>query len=129
VWLTTEEAETPPAVKAKMLAASSRDTVRSRSRTGKPARQLRSAWTDEWDSPDSPGTLPMPLQLILAEGALGPITRAADAGNEGARQLANYFVGQVVGRLTTVRPAREVVYDMIAEFAEALERLNKVTEG
>jgi NAD(P)H-dependent flavin oxidoreductase YrpB (nitropropane dioxygenase family) len=129
VWLTTEEAETPPAVKAKMLAASSRDTVRSRSRTGKPARQLRSAWTDEWDSPDSPGTLPMPLQLVLAEGALGPITRAADAGNEGARQLANYFVGQVVGRLTTVRPAREVVYEMIAEFAEALERLNKVTEG
>src|SRR5581483_9939822 len=54
VWLTTEEAETLPSVKQKMLSATSRDTVRSRSRTGKPARQLRSAWTDEWDSPDSP---------------------------------------------------------------------------
>ena len=54
VWLTTEEAETLPAVKAKMLAATSSDTVRSRSRTGKPARQLRSAWTEEWDSARQP---------------------------------------------------------------------------
>ncbi|GAA0322960.1 nitronate monooxygenase family protein [Actinoallomurus spadix] len=127
VWLTTEEAETLPAVKAKMLAATSRDTVRSRSRTGKPARQLRSAWTEEWDSPASPGPLPMPLQMIVAEGAMAPIGKAAEAGNEGARQLANYFVGQVVGLMNTVKPARQVVYDMIEEFADALERLNRIT--
>jgi NAD(P)H-dependent flavin oxidoreductase YrpB (nitropropane dioxygenase family) len=124
VWLTTEEAETLPAVKAKMLAASSTDTVRSRSRTGKPARQLRSAWTEEWDeSPDSPGALPMPLQMIVAEGAMGSIGKAAENGNEGARRLANYFVGQVVGQMNTVRPARQVVYDMIEEFGDVLERL------
>ena len=41
VWLTTEEAETLPVVKDKFLAASSSDTVRSRSLTGKPARMLR----------------------------------------------------------------------------------------
>ena len=128
VWLTTEEAETPPAVKAKMLAATSSDTVRSRSRTGKPARQLRSAWTEEWDeSPDSPGPLPMPLQLLVAEGAMGPIGKAAENGNEGARRLANYFVGQVVGQLTTIKPARQVVYDMVEEFTDALERLDALT--
>ena len=55
VWLTTEEAETPPVVKDKFLAASSSDTVRSRSMTGKPARMLRTAWTDEWDRPDTSG--------------------------------------------------------------------------
>lgn len=130
VWLTTEEAETLPAVKAKMLAATSADTVRSRSRTGKPARQLRSAWTEEWDeSPDSPGALPMPLQMIIAEGAMGSIGKAAENGNEGARRLANYFVGQVVGQLDTVKPAREVVYDMIEEFAGALERLAALSDG
>jgi NAD(P)H-dependent flavin oxidoreductase YrpB (nitropropane dioxygenase family) len=128
VWLTTEEAETLPAVKAKMLAATSRDTVRSRSRTGKPARQLRSAWTEEWDSPDSPGALPMPLQMILAEGAMAPIGKAAEAGNEGARQLANYFVGQVVGMMNSVKPARQVVYDIVEEFTDALDRLNKITQ-
>ena len=60
VWLTTEEAETHPVVKKKFLAATSSDTLRSRSRTGKPARQLRSAWTDEWENPATPMPLGMP---------------------------------------------------------------------
>ncbi|MCL5886165.1 MAG: nitronate monooxygenase, partial [Actinobacteria bacterium] len=55
VWLTTEEAETHPVVKEKFIAATSSDTVRSRSITGKPARQLKSAWNQAWDSPDGPG--------------------------------------------------------------------------
>jgi len=129
VWLTTEEAETSPAVKAKMLAATSRDTVRSRCRTGKPARQLVSAWTAEWEGPESPGALPMPLQMIVAEGALRHIDKVAESGNEGARELANYFVGQCVGLMNTVKPARQVVYDMVEEFADALERLNKITDA
>jgi NAD(P)H-dependent flavin oxidoreductase YrpB (nitropropane dioxygenase family) len=128
VWLTTEEAETPPAVKAKMLAATSRDTIRSRSRTGKPARQLKSAWTEEWEGPDSPGALGMPLQMIVAEGAMRQINKVAETGNEGAMELANYFVGQCVGLMNTVKPAKQVVYDMVEEFADALERLNKITE-
>jgi NAD(P)H-dependent flavin oxidoreductase YrpB (nitropropane dioxygenase family) len=127
VWLTTEEAETSPAVKAKMLAATSRDTVRSRSRTGKPARQLRSAWTDEWDGPGSPGPLGMPLQMIVAQGAMAQIEKIAESGNPGARALANYFVGQCVGLMNTVKPARQVVYDMMQDFAAALDRLNTVS--
>jgi hypothetical protein len=65
--------------------------------------------------------------MIVAEGAMAPIGKAAENGNEGARRLANYFVGQVVGRLTTVKPARQVVYDMIEEFADAVERLAAIT--
>jgi NAD(P)H-dependent flavin oxidoreductase YrpB (nitropropane dioxygenase family) len=57
------------------------------------------------------------------------ITRAAESGNPGARELANYFVGQVVGQLDQVKPARQVVYDMIEEFADAIERLNRLTAG
>jgi NAD(P)H-dependent flavin oxidoreductase YrpB (nitropropane dioxygenase family) len=128
VWLATEEAETEPAVKRKMLDATSLDTVRSRSRTGKPARQLKSAWTSEWDeAPESPGSLPMPLQMLLAEGAMDRIGRAAEAGNPGARDLANYFVGQVVGQLNQIKPARQVVYEMIEEFTDAVERLERLT--
>ncbi|MBO2449698.1 nitronate monooxygenase [Actinomadura barringtoniae] len=127
VWLTTEEAETPPHVKAKMLAATSRDTIRSRSRTGKPARQLKSAWTEEWEGEGSPGALGMPLQMIVAEGAMRQINKVAESGNEGARELANYFVGQCVGQMNTVKPARQVVYDMIEEFADAIERLNAMS--
>ena len=128
VWLTTEEAETMPAVKEKMLAATSRDTIRSRSRTGKPARQLASAWTAEWEGPDSPGALPMPLQMILAEGAMRRINHASQAGVPGAQDLANYFVGQVVGQMNAVKPARQVVYDILDEFGDALSRLDQIAK-
>jgi NAD(P)H-dependent flavin oxidoreductase YrpB (nitropropane dioxygenase family) len=123
VWLTTQEAETHPVVKEKFLAATSSDTRRSRSITGKPARQLRSAWTDAWDGPDSPGPLPMPLQPLLVDYALHRIRRAAAAGQPGATQLVNYFVGQVVGSLDTVRPARQVLQEMVAEYVDVVAGL------
>ena len=123
VWLTTEEAETHPLVKQKFLAATSSDTLRSRSKTGKPARQLRSAWTDEWDSPASPGPLPMPLQPILIGEASVRIDRAAKDLSSGAGQLANYFVGQVVGSMNEVKPAARVVIEMVEQFIDAVQRL------
>jgi len=121
VWLTTEEAETHPVVKRKFLDASASDTVRSRSLTGKPARMLRSAWTDEWARDDAPPPLPMPVQGALVADAQRRIARAA-ASTPGAGQLANYFVGQVVGRLDRIRPARQVLIDMVTEYADVVER-------
>jgi NAD(P)H-dependent flavin oxidoreductase YrpB (nitropropane dioxygenase family) len=130
VWLTTEEAETHPAVKQKMLAATSKDTIRSRSLTGKPARMLRSAWTDEWERPGAPEALPMPLQSALVAGAQLRINRAADDVSGGAHSLANYFVGQVVGQLGRVRPARHVVLDMMTEYADVVQLFaDQVTEA
>lgn len=122
VWLTTEEAETHPVVKEKFLTASSADTVRSRSKTGKPARQLRSAWTEEWDRPDTPDPLPMPLQSALVAEAEFRIARSA-ATSDGARQLINYFVGQAVGQMNQVKPAAQVVYDMVEAYIDAATRL------
>jgi NAD(P)H-dependent flavin oxidoreductase YrpB (nitropropane dioxygenase family) len=124
IWLTTEEAETHPVVKDKFLAATSSDTLRSRSRTGKPARQLRSAWTDEWDSPASPGPLPMPLQPILVAEASVRIDRAARDSTSGAGRLANYFVGQIVGSMNEVKPAGRVVLEMVDDFIDAVHRLD-----
>jgi len=120
VWLTTQEAETHPVVKEKFLAATSSDTIRSRSITGKPARQLKSAWTDAWDGPGSPGPLPMPLQPLLVDYALHRIRRAAATGSPGAVQLVNYFVGQVVGSLDAVRPARQVLQEMVEEYVDVV---------
>jgi NAD(P)H-dependent flavin oxidoreductase YrpB (nitropropane dioxygenase family) len=129
VWLTTEEAETQPAVKAKFLAATSRDTVRSRSLTGKPARMLRSAWTDEWERPEAPAPLPMPLQSALVAEAQVRISRVATKEGTGANQLANYFIGQVVGQLDRVRPARQVVMDMVSEYADVAQRFADQVES
>jgi NAD(P)H-dependent flavin oxidoreductase YrpB (nitropropane dioxygenase family) len=127
VWLTTEEAETSPVVKQKFLRATSSDTVRSRGRTGKPARQLRSAWTEAWERPDSPGTLPMPLQTFLAEPALRKVEAAA-VSSEDARQLATYYVGQIVGSLNQEKKTSQVVYELIDEFVEATQRLSEMVE-
>jgi len=121
VWLTTEEAETHPVVKAKMLAAGSGDTLRSRSITGKPARMLRTAWTEEWDREDTPTPLGMPLQPMLTSAAMDRINRAAHHEGSGAGDLATYFVGQVVGDMNRSKGAGQVVIDMVEEFIDAAQ--------
>ena len=121
VWLTTEEAETHPVVKAKMLAAGSGDTLRSRSITGKPARMLRTAWTQEWDREDTPDPLGMPLQPMLTSTAMDRINRAAHHEGSGAEDLATYFVGQIVGDMNRSKGAGQVVMDMVEEFIDAAQ--------
>jgi NAD(P)H-dependent flavin oxidoreductase YrpB (nitropropane dioxygenase family) len=123
VWLTTEEAETHPVVKEKFLKATSSDTVRSRSLTGKPARQLRSAWTDAWDDPSNPDPLPMPLQPRLVREAQARISRTAHK-SKGAEQLSNYFVGQIVGSLNHVKSVRTVIEELAGEYVDTMERLD-----
>jgi NAD(P)H-dependent flavin oxidoreductase YrpB (nitropropane dioxygenase family) len=129
VWLATTESETSEIFREKMIEASSRDAVRVKSRTGKPARQLRSAWTEAWErSPNSPGALPMPLMSLVSEGALRSVNRAAEAGNPKAREMVTYFVGQGVGLIDSVRSATAVVQDFKQEFLEAIEHVNGLLE-
>ena len=126
VWLTTDEAETHPVVKQKYLAAGSSDTIRSRSITGKPARMLKSAWTEEWARDDTPEPLGMPLQTALVGEALLRVQRAAFREGSGAEKLVNYFVGQIVGSMDRVKPARQVVLDMIDEYIDAAQHVADV---
>ncbi|MCC5886750.1 MAG: nitronate monooxygenase [Gammaproteobacteria bacterium] len=123
VWLTTAEAETSKVLKEKLVAASSRDTIRSKARTGKYSRQLRSAWTDAWEAPLAPDPLPMPLQSIVTTAPMHKIIRLAEGGHAGARRLASYFVGQGVGLTKASVSARTVVYEFMQEFLSASERL------
>ena len=126
VWLTTEEAETAPYTVQKFLAASSRDTIRSAGRTGKPSRQLVSDWTDAWaPNPHGRQPLPLPLQSMLVEPVLRRVDKLASTGHEGAQALATYFVGQGVGMMNKVTPAREVVLEFIEDYIAAAERLTR----
>ena len=123
VWLTTKEAETTPVVKEKLLQASSADTVRSRSRTGKPTRQLKSAWSDAWSAKDAPEPLPTPLQGMLTRPAMAKAIKLAETGHEGARQIAAGYVGQCVGLMNAEQTVRSIVYEFKQDYAEAVERL------
>ena len=129
VWLTTEEAETPPEVKEKFLRAGPGDTVRSRSITGKPARMLRTPWTDEWERADGPGPLPMPIQPLLVGPALQRIYRGA--GNAGLRRRTSSpptSSARSSARMNTVKPTRRVVLEMIEEFIDAVQRLDELID-
>ena len=128
VWLTTTEAETNPIVKEKMLSASSADTVRSKSRTGKHSRQLRSPWTDAWENSDQVQPLPSPVQPLVAEPALRKLDKLSLAGNKQAADLATYWAGQAVGLMNETKSAGEVVQDFKTDFIEAYERLNGALE-
>ncbi|MGW1197535.1 NAD(P)H-dependent flavin oxidoreductase [Streptomyces sp. NPDC002536] len=121
VWLTTEEAGLGSgALTGKLLAAGSGDTVRSRCLTGKPARQLRTAWTDAWEDPAGPGTLPMPLQGLLVAEALTRIQQHETV------PLLGTPVGQIVGRMNSVRGVQAVVDELTAGFERAVRRLDRI---
>jgi NAD(P)H-dependent flavin oxidoreductase YrpB (nitropropane dioxygenase family) len=122
LWLTVEESALSPVQKQQLLDATSRDTVRSRSFTGKPARMLRNDWTDAWERPDTPDPLPMPLQYMVS----GECVSRASAYPEKARDVLFNPVGQVVGQMNQVRKARDVVLGLVEEYVEAVERLNSL---
>ncbi|MFE5889999.1 NAD(P)H-dependent flavin oxidoreductase [Streptomyces sp. NPDC056468] len=121
MWLTTTEADLhSPGLTRKLLAAGSGDTVRSRALTGKPARQLRTEWTDAWDDPDGPGTLPMPLQGLLVAEAVSRIQKYE------VEPLLGTPVGQIVGRMNSERSVQAVVDDLTRGFEQAVHRINRI---
>jgi NAD(P)H-dependent flavin oxidoreductase YrpB (nitropropane dioxygenase family) len=120
-WLATEEYATTtsaPAVTAAVLAASSSDTTRSRIYSGKPARLLKNRWTDAWEQPDAPQPLPMPLQNLLVSEAHQRLIRS------GQPDVVPMPAGQIVGRITEVRPVAAVMAVLVEETSEALQKLN-----
>ncbi|MFB6987685.1 NAD(P)H-dependent flavin oxidoreductase [Streptomyces sp. NPDC056304] len=121
LWLTTEEADLHSrALTRKLLAAGSGDTVRSRALTGKPARQLRTEWTDAWDDPSGPGTLPMPLQGLLVAEAVSRIQKYETGA------LLGTPVGQIVGRMNSERSVQAVFDDLTRGFERAVDRINLI---
>jgi NAD(P)H-dependent flavin oxidoreductase YrpB (nitropropane dioxygenase family) len=124
LWLTVEESETPPAQRESLLRARSSDTVRSRSWTGKPCRMLRNEWTEAWEKPDNPKPLGMPLQFMVTADAVARTHRYAAR----AQPVAFNPVGQIVGAMNEVRPVREVIVQLVEEYLEAAERLQRLSE-
>ena len=119
LWLTVAEAAAEPAQMESYLKATSADTVRSRSYTGKPCRMLRNDWTDAWEAPENPKPLGMPLQGMVTVDAIQRTSRYADK----AQRVAFNPVGQVVGMLNEVRTSREVIQEMVEDYVDACERL------
>jgi NAD(P)H-dependent flavin oxidoreductase YrpB (nitropropane dioxygenase family) len=109
-------------VQENLLAATSRDFVRSRVMTGKPARQLRTAWIEAWERSDAPAPLPMPLQGLLYGQAAARFSRVH------AKDFAGHPAGQILGSVDRVRPARDVVLSMVEEWIDTTSKLTRLME-
>jgi NAD(P)H-dependent flavin oxidoreductase YrpB (nitropropane dioxygenase family) len=117
-FLATPEADIPQWKKEAIVAAADDSTVRSRSYTGKPARMIKNAWTEQWEKgPFQP--LPMPLQGAL----ISPFMNAC----EDRRDLQPNAAGQGSGLINEIKPAAKVVEDMISEAEEIFARF--ATDG
>ena len=123
VWLTTAESDVTPEVRQRLLAATSRDTVLTKSFTGKNARFLKSAWTDAWEGPGAPKPLQRPFQHFLREPAFERIDRYR------AVELASSPAGQIIGSMNHDTTVRQVFFDMLSEFADVQERLGRIVAG
>ncbi|CAN5460613.1 nitronate monooxygenase family protein [soil metagenome] len=120
LWLTVEEADVPPAQMQSLFDATSKDTLRSRSWTGKPCRMLRNDWTEAWEAEGNPKPLGMPMQFMVTSNAVQRGHKYPDQ----ARDVQFNPVGQIVGRMDKVRPTREVIFDMVSECGDAMERMS-----
>lgn len=132
VWLTTIESECSPLMRQKLLKATTEDTVKTRTYTGKPARYLHTAWIDEWEGPGAPPVLPTPLQSVASGRYVERIDLASGlAGatlDSGVGQLVNKPAGQVIGLLNHETTCRDVIRTMLEECASAMDGMSSFFE-
>jgi NAD(P)H-dependent flavin oxidoreductase YrpB (nitropropane dioxygenase family) len=123
VWLTTEEYQnlnTNQGMTEAFLRASSADTTRTRVYTGKPARLLKTKWTEAWEAQDAPAPLPMPLQNLLVADAHNRMSAHGDP------DVISMPVGQIVGSMNAVRPVADVMAELVSGFEDAVKRLGDI---
>jgi NAD(P)H-dependent flavin oxidoreductase YrpB (nitropropane dioxygenase family) len=121
IWLAVKEAAGAMAQKESYLKAGSRDTVRSRSVTGKPARMLRNEWTEAWEREDTPEPLPMPLQGMITIDMI----RRTHQYAEKSQPVAFNPVGQIVGSMNQILPTKEVFSELLDGYYDAIDRLQE----
>ncbi len=125
IWLTVKESSTPMALKETLLGATSRDTVRSRSVTGKPARMLKNDWTEAWEKEGNPKPLPMPMQGMVT---MDMVVRTHKYAEKSA-DVAFNPVGQIVGSMNQVLPTRVVMDRLIDEYIDSVDRMHEQLPG
>ena len=124
LWLTVEEAAAQPAEKELYLNATSEDTIRSKAWTGKPARMLKNKWTEAWENPDNPDPLPMPLQGMITFDAMRRTSMYAGTGN--TQDVSFNAAGQVIGQVNQIETVKDVMYRLINEYLDSIDRLHSL---
>ncbi len=120
MWLVSRESDRDMIIKEKLLNATAEDTVWSNCISGFTMRTLNSTWHEEWARPDAPKPAPAPYQLLLFADVK---QSAIDHGLESFMTEAS---GQGVDFVNEMKPARQMVFDMVGEALQVFEELTGV---
>jgi len=115
-FLVSEESPLDPELKRRILEASEEDTRVTRIYSGKTMRNITNPLIEEWERAGVP-TLPFPFQGAIVR----EITVAAEKA--GRKELLMNPAGQIAGMMRRIRPAREILEEMVAQAAEILGRI------
>jgi NAD(P)H-dependent flavin oxidoreductase YrpB (nitropropane dioxygenase family) len=121
LWLASRESDVDMIVKEKLLAATAEDTSYSRCISGMTMRTLKCPWTEEWAKPEAPLPLSAPYQMLLSSDYI------QGANDHRREDLMTEAAGQGVAFVTTMKPARQIVFDMVEEALAAFEELTGET--
>ncbi|MCL4683150.1 nitronate monooxygenase [Myxococcota bacterium] len=116
-WLASRESDLDMILKEKLLAASADDTSYSTCISGMTMRVLACPWTEEWKKPGAPDVLPAPYQMLLSSDYL------QGANDHRRADLMTEAAGQGVGFVTEMKPARQIVFDMVEEALATFDEL------
>ena len=117
IWLGTKQSDLLPEMKELLYKAKADQAVQSRSRTGKPARMLKSKLTEAWEQPGAPKFAPMPWQTMVNTEPRLRIERARNM------EFLTCPVGQIVGDMKEEQTVKQVMYDILNEYADTTERM------
>jgi len=117
IWLGTKQSDLLPEMKELLYKAKAEQAVQSRSRTGKPARMLKSKLTEAWEKPGAAPFAPMPWQTMVNTEPRLRIERARNM------EFLTCPVGQIVGDMKEEQTVKQVMYDILNEYADTTERM------
>ena len=117
-FIASEEAHAAESWKRKIIESGSNDTTLTRCYTGKQIRTLRNQYTDSWVGRER-DILPFPDQMeVSREADVLDLLGTSDDPDRGCLPT-----GQGCGMVDAVKPAAQIIEDMLAEASDILGRL------
>lgn len=122
-FIATPEAAAAPSYRRALVASSEEDTLRTRCYTGKPCRTVKNAYNVEWEN-HKQDIKPFPEQMIFSarEGVTDYVGATGDCDPDRTFMPA----GQGMGMIREVRPAADIMHDLVSEAGSTLARLGRL---
>lgn len=115
LWLACRESDVDMIIKERILESTVDDTTFSTSISGMTMRVLRCPWTEEWAKPEAPAPLQAPYQMLLSSDYI-------QGANDNRRaDLMTEAAGQGVSFVTSMKPAKQILFDMVEEALDTFD--------